>query len=701
MKRLVIPSALLLLTLFDLQLAQAQQPPLLPESTVSAIAHELSGETAKHNLEFLARLHRQRGSLGFHAAAQFVAAQARAYGLADVKIEQFPADGRKFYGTQRSRLPWDAEAGELWELRESGGRWVPAERLADWDAAPITLAEDSESAEVSPELVDVGSGTAESDYAGKEVRGKIVLAAEQPGAVEHLAVQRFGAVGIVSYAQNQRTAWWGEDDNLIRWGHLNSFPVTPTFAFMISLKRARELRLRLAQGQAIRLHASVRGGRHPGAYEVVTATIPGADERLREQEIVFSCHLDHQRPGANDNASGCVTILEVARTLSKLISEGKIPRPARTIRFVWPPEVEGTMALLNSKPDMVRRIQAVVHMDMVGGGPVTKAIFHITRSPASLPSFVNDVAEAFGDFVNRQTNEFASTGNASYPLVAPEGGKEALQADFANFTPGSDHEIYAEGSFRIPAIYFNDWPDRYIHTNFDAAANIDPTKLLRAGFLAAASGYFLASMSPADVPAILYRVMAGSLRRTAYALQRSEELRSSKTSPRAWPAGNKFDAGAEAGNLARFELQFERGVVDSIERFAPLPPEARSQSDGSLEQLRALLGNPSAPPPASGDGKLVFTRNPEPKGPMSVFGYDYLIAHYGQERARALHLDKFTGPGSAGESTAYEILNFVDGKRNAQEIRDAVSAEFAPIPLEVVVEYLRALETIGVLRKLS
>ena len=31
---------------------------------------------------------------------------------------------------------------------------------------------------------------------------------------------------------------------------------------------------------------------------------------------------------------------------------------------------------------------------MVGGGPQTKATFHVTRGPASLPSFVNDVAAA-------------------------------------------------------------------------------------------------------------------------------------------------------------------------------------------------------------------------------------------------------------------------------------------------------------------
>src|SRR2546429_9744281 len=94
----------------------AQKPPLLPEKDVAALANELSGETAKRNLEGIARFHRQRGSQGFHAAAEFVAERLRAYGLSGVAILQFPADGKIFYGTQRSRPAWDAEKGELSEI---------------------------------------------------------------------------------------------------------------------------------------------------------------------------------------------------------------------------------------------------------------------------------------------------------------------------------------------------------------------------------------------------------------------------------------------------------------------------------------------------------------------------------------------------------------------------------------------------------
>ena len=657
---------------------QAGDSLLLPESTIAALDAELSGEAAKRNLEFIARHHRMRGSKGFRAAAEFIAEQARAYGLSDVRLEEFPADGKIFYGTQRSRPAWDAEFAELWEMRGAEGAMRPDARVASWDAMPVTLAQDSESGAATAELVDVGAGTGEGDYARRDVRGKIVLASSQPGSVARLAVARHGAAGIVSYAQNQRTAWWGEDENLVRWGHLDTFVEKPTFAFMVSLKQARSFQLRLARGEKIYLRATVKAGKYAGAYTVLTATIPGADPSLRDQEIAFSCHLDHQRPGANDNASGAVAILEVARALAKLIREGKIRPPARTIRFVWPPEIEGTIAYLNARPEVASRIKAAVHMDMVGGGPNTKAVFHVTRGPASLPSFVYDVAEHFGRFANEQSDQFASGASTKYPLVAHEGGKEALQAEMVELTLGSDHQVYSDSSFGIPAIYLNDWPDRYIHTNFDTPANVDPTKLKRAAFIGGASGYFLANAETENAHALLRLLQVGALRRTAAMLQRRAAL-----------------AGEEADNLTRFHLWHEGANVSSLGRFFKVPEGLDAEASRFLDGLAALAGE--ARPPATApraDGLLVFRRDPSLKGPMSAFGYDYFADKYGEERAGKIRLLNFQGLRGGGGDYAYEVLNFVNGRRSAQEIRDAVSAVYGPVPLDVVVEYLRALESI-------
>ena len=681
--------------------AKAQKPPLLPEKDVAALANELSGETAKRNLEGIARFHRQRGSQGFHEAAELVAEQLRAYGLSDVAILQFPADGKIFYGTQRSRPAWDAGVGELWEVKEvkeksteQSGEWrvtSGVQKIASYEAEPIVLAEDSESAEVTTDFVDMDEGTKESDYAGKDVKGKIVLVGAQPGAVQDLAVGKFGAVGIVSYAQNQKTAWWGEDENLIRWGHLETFSEHKTFGFMVSLKTARGMKERLTKGEKIRLHAVVKAGQHPGNYEVVTATIPGADAKLKEEEITFSCHLDHQRPGANDNASGCVTILEVARTLQKLISEGKLARPARTIRFIFPPEIEGTITLLNAKPDFAKRIKAVVHMDMVGGGPETKAVFHVTRGPMSLPSFVHDVAWAFAEWVNEESYKFAATGKAEYPMVAPEGGKEPLRAEYSAFTMGSDHDVYQDSSFGIPAIYLNDWPDRYIHTNFDTAANIDPTKLKRAAFIGAASGYFLALMTDAEMPKDRLPNLISTL--SEHRLASYEGLLHRCVSLSAY----------ECGEMTRPFVDLEVAKVDSIKRFAEVPPNWRQMewSHAHALEMQLLSGRSLRTELLMGDFRNIWKRKAEPRGPLAMFGYDYFAEHAKTVGVVTPKLLSYEGLWGAGEEYAYEVLNFADGKRNAQEIRDAVSAEYGPVPLEMVVEYLKALEKIGVVEQVK
>jgi aminopeptidase YwaD len=693
-------------------------PPLLPEAAVRALAAELSGTAARHTVQDLTLYHRMRGSRGFSAAAEHIAERARSYGLA-VEVISLPADGAIFYGTQRSRPAWDAGFAELWEQRQEGAAgsqaWVDGERIASWEARPIVLAEDSAGGDAAADLVDVGDGASEKDYQGKDVRGKLVLAGAQPGAVAALAAGRFGAAGIVSFAQNQVTAWWREDENLVRWGHLATFPPPRTFAFMVSLKQARAWQQRLAAGGTVHLRAKVEAGQHPGSYDIVTAVIPGRDPdpAVAAEEIVLSCHLDHQRPGANDNASGCATILEAARTLAKLIREGKLAPPRRTLRIVWPPEVEGTIALLNARPEIAARARAVIHMDMVGGDAgLTGAVFHVTRSPRSLPTFVGDVGEAFGRFVNAQSDAFAATGSAAYPLVDPEGTKRALQAEVVDFTPGSDHEVWSEGSFRVPAIYLNDWPDRYIHTHADALANIDATKLLRAAFIGAASAYYLAQLDAAQVPALWEVVRRHALERTATALGRRAELRARGTGrghngdggESAHGGGGHGGAGSQGGDdgesLLRFHLAYEQGVVDSITAFAPIPAATRQAAAELLEELQKVAGAaPPAPaPPGSpkGDaGSGIYRRNPSPKGPMTGFGYSYF-----DDQAERRHIAApalAARQGLWGSDYAYEALNLVDGRRTVSQIRDALTAIYGPVPLTEVAEYLDDLGRIGVL----
>jgi len=81
---------------------------------------------------------------------------------------------------------------------------------------------------------------------------------------------------------------------------------------------------------------------------------------------------------------------------------------------------------------------------------------------------------------------------------------------------------------------------------------------------------------------------------------------------------------------------------------------------------------------------------------MSVFGYNYFTDHFDSNK-KIPELFSYKGKRGNGSEYAYEALNFVNGKNDVLEIRNLLSAEFGPIPLELVVEYLDAMSTIYVI----
>jgi len=653
---------------------------LIAEDTLQKIASETSGEAAKRNLDTITQSHRMRASSQFDSATNLVLEKLNDYGLDDVRALEYPADGETMFGTQKSRPSWQVNFAELWELDGSGDPGARVRRIGDWDSVPLSLAQDSLSADVTAELVDIGAGTSDSDYDGKSLRGKLVLTSSQPGAVVERAVGELGAAGIISYAPNQRSAWWKEDDRLVRWGHLSSFPQTESFAFMISLGEARKFQQRLERGESIRFHAQVDASHEQGNYRFATAAIRGTDKA--GEDIHFTCHLDHPRPGANDNASGCVSILEAARALNRLIQVGALPRPSRTIRFLWPAEIEGSIMYLTAH-DNIQRIKANIHMDMVGGAPVTKSVFRVSGGPISVPSFVSDVGHEVAAFVNEETQAFADSGTADFPLNAPEGGKEPLLALMEGLDMGSDHDVFFEGTWQIPGLYLHDWPDRYIHTNYDLAANIDPTKLKRAAFIGAVSAWILANFSEDDVADALAMLKRNALKRAGQLLERRADL-------------------TTADQIAVTDIHFEveQRRVSSIAQFAPLTDEQTIVANDFFDELQSLVNIARVTDSASvSRNNTVYVRNADIEGPMGAFGYSYLSDKLGAERVAELRLRRYNGEYGGGGQYAYEALNFVDGNRTVSDVRDWLTTELGPVPLELVEEYLQALESIDVIRK--
>jgi aminopeptidase YwaD len=651
---------------------------LLDRSVLKALDEELSGVAAKDHVSRLTQFHRVPASPGFHDAIEYVMGRATAIGLSDVHVETFPGDGTTYFGTLHGNRGWRVESGLLEEISPR------PRRITSVDDVRLAVADNSESADVTVDLVDVGAGTARGDYSGKDVRGKLVLCDATPSACHRLAVEELGAAGLVSYNSNQVSAWWRDDQDLVRWGHLDARGRRNAFAIMISVREARALQQRLAGGERITLHAVVRARNDDSLpYETLIATIPGTDPSAGD--IVFSCHLDHQKPGANDNASGCSANLEIARTLKTLVDAKRIPPPVRTLRFIWPSEMTGTIAYLSKYPDIASRVRAAVHLDMVGGDPfITKSVLHVTRSPWSIATVTDDVAEVFARYVIDGAMRAAGDGDMTHAVRSPAGSKDAFWADITPYESGSDHWIYQEGGFGIPAVYLRDHPDIYIHTTRDLADNIEPTKIKRSAFIAAASGYYLATMPD----------HGASLLRLTYA---NAHGRLAEDGRRAIALAADAGQSTEAANIVNQALQREQRRLRSLARFVNLDGDLHFGSEsvnrlteGLADTARGLLRLiPTAVPRAVTDARIPV-RNPAVKGPLDPGG-DWL-----KEKGGTTAIAIASLPNS--DDLTYEIANFIDGERTVADIRDAVSAEYQPIDLRAVAEYIDLLARAGAVR---
>jgi aminopeptidase YwaD len=639
--------------------ADERKIPFWPDSVPAAIRAQVDGVAALETVRELGRFHRVHGSPGLFAAAELMKRKLIAAGLSDASIERLPADGKTRYAHFVSYYGWNPIAASLEEISPR-----PA-TIETFPESPVALADYSQDADLTAELVDAGRGADARDYAGKDVTGKIVLADGPLPDVHRAACEERGAAGFLSDFPNQTTAWSGDDKDLVRWGHLSPYQLRNRFAFMISKRQAEGFRARLAAGEKIVLRVRVQARMVPATYDIVTATIPGSDPSGRE--VILTAHLCHESAGANDNASGSAAIFEIARALEAAIAKGTLPKPRFTIRFAWFPEIAGSQAWLVRHPEIVRRLVAGVHMDMVGGIlATTHGTFHVSRTAETLPHAVNAIARAWFETVVADSARYAEKGGDAYAgLVWPPGTREAFLGDIRPLELGSDHEVFEEASFAVPMVYFHDWPDVTIHTNKDQPENLDATKLGRVAYMGAGIAWTLAALPDAEAPRLLEWTAVDAAERVVQARARGEEA-----------------SVAEA-------QQIEAGIR-TLRSVAALWNVASGDIRVEEDRLRRLAT--SAPPPARGGlDRRVPARNPEIRGPLDVYYFNFVAASGAAAAAEHPGLADREG----GDVLAYEAFNLVDGKRSVSEIRDALAGGYGPVGLAEVSDYLDYLSRAG------
>ncbi len=682
-----LATLLIFLLMAGAVLAQPQEKlprTLLPLKVLQDIINEASGELALQNEIYLTGVNRNRKAeeyLEGYYETRFILEKMREYGFDEAEIVNLPT---------RSQTTWDAEEAELWMIEPV------KKKIADLKEIPAVLCPGSVSAEVTAELVDVGPGFSDDYYRGKDLSGKIALVYGSPEAARRLAVEKYGAVGLIGCSSSHPEF----DRDQIGWNSIRiGEKEKPTFAFMVSERTYFELKMALERKVKVVLRAMVKTQMVPYREEMAFGLIRGSEKP--DEELVLVAHLfeGFAKQGANDNASGCVAILEAGRVLKKMINEGTIPPLKRSIRFLFVPEISGTRAYLQKYPEIAKKFFACINEDMVGEALVKNlSAFRLETTPYSLPTYLNDVVASFVEWMGASQRISQDQGWRNYAVLSPAGSRDPFYYSIDRFSGGSDHIVFVDGSVKVPAVMFICWPDMWYHTSGDLPDKSDSTQLKRVVTLTVAAALFLTRAGAEEACKILNEVSSRGLKRLGEEKGRAVDLILS-AQEKELAVSRK-----EAINILEQAVLREKEALNSARFFAGSDREfaallkAKLKSLDQLkiawrEELEEVYLQKCARLKIKPE-KLTLTSDEirlNQVVPVRKPAGDEASPWAAMMRLREMNLQLSPAIFRAD----FELRNFVDGQRSILQIRNAVSAEYEPLPLLEVEKYFLAMEKAG------
>ncbi|MBM3291355.1 DUF4910 domain-containing protein [Candidatus Bathyarchaeota archaeon] len=450
------------------------------------IQKEVSGEIAFFHVSEIVQHHRIQVSPGIRDAVNYSVNVLKKYGL-KAEVKSWPSTGKEFAWSSQMPLEWSCEDAEL-KLIEPPENARTLARFIENKISLIQRSHPTPKKGVEAEIIIMDKGEEETEYKKIDVTGKIILTNGDVARVNELAVQKYGAIGIICDGMFVREPSLKEgelDDALKYTSFWWSGGEKPCWGFVLSPRQGRLLRRIVEKTKSpVKVWAKVDSKFYPGVMEDAIATIDGEGN----EEVTVVAHICHPQPSANDNASGSGAAMEAARALNKLITSGELDRPKRKIRFTLVPEIAGSYPWLVENERRLSELIAAINLDMVGenqilcGGPLI-----MERTPEASASYVNTLLEVIYDEVKKEVKNLS--GSASYPLfkhvVTPYSG-------------GSDHGLYSDPSVGIPCPMIIQWPDKFYHTSFDTLDKVDPEMLRKVALITATYAYYIANASIKD-----------------------------------------------------------------------------------------------------------------------------------------------------------------------------------------------------------
>jgi len=640
---------------------------------VAIINKEFSGLRAKDYVAEIIQHHRIQASPGFRAAAKVVAKLLTEFGIENETLV-YPADGKTYYWASLNPQEWEATEAKL-ELIEPENRI-----LADFNEIAIALIQRSAPIkETVAEVVLLEDGERREEYKGLNLKGKMVMTKGMIERVYDLAVNEFGAIGIIydgiwdlplvrgrydiPDALQCTSFWWRPEDK-------------KCFGFVLSPKVGEEIRKFFRQGKKVKVKAMVKSRFYDGKIEVISGLIKGKTN----QEIVLVAHLCHPKPSANDNGSGSGCLLEVARTLNHLIKTKKLSRPIRSIRFLWVPEMTGTYCYLATNPKRIKRTIAGLNLDMVGQNQeLCKSSFLIEEPPLAIPNYASELLIRIREFLIPEVKTHSQMG-----------GYALFRYAVSPFSDGSDHYILSDPKVGIPCPMLIQWPDIYYHTSLDTLEKVCPKSLKWVGTISATYAYFLAVAQKEEAQWLSYELVS-QFKNTVIKLV--QDAITNKTPEMILHTKRKLALLLEQKTKALESIKKLGNIQAGQEDLRIEMEEVVEQGIARMEKICPRVSQLSQKDQWEKIAEKIVPKRIFP-GPIMLRTYLSKLTKEDREKIYQLRNQYKSQLNALTPLAEY----WADGKRSLRTIIDLVEIETGIRATELVVEYFRILEKLKLAR---
>lgn len=495
-------------------LAQAPTGTLPPtaERAYRAVSARFDDRDAMSVVAFMDQYWRIAGNPGFNASidhirdrlisAGYLAGSANAAG--HVRVEAFPNTARG----------WDYRVGTV----EFAGASEPPLLSRERDRVSLAINSFSTPAGglLAP-IIDVGHG-APGDYEGKQLKGAVVIGDAPLTRLWQDAVKHEGAAGVISteiapYIRPADPSSMSEDQkDVLQWGSVPYDPSVKAFGFKASWRAANRVRERMKHGP-VRVRVTVDTSFYEGPNRTLIAEIPGRSHP--DERIVLVAHV--QEPGANDDGSGCATLYGLARALLSAIAAGELPRPERTLTFMWVDEMRGSRQWISSHSADAQRVQYMFAMDMTGEDTAKTGGTFLIEKQADPSAVWPRPSDPHTEWGAGDVDERSLTGSLLNDLHLAVCLRRAQDVNWVvrmnPYEGGSDHTAFADA--RIPAVLNWHFTDRYYHTNQDRLDKVSASEMKNVGIAVSTSAWLLASADDGDASAVLGIIAEAAARRLA------------------------------------------------------------------------------------------------------------------------------------------------------------------------------------------